>query len=295
MENNAVELIIKTFKDGDDIRDAGLVTPENILRYDDIQYAENEKWNVLDVYHLKGIDKPSPTIVSIHGGGWVYGDKERYQHYCMDLALRGFTVVNFTYRLAPEYTFPCALEDINSVFNWIAENGENYNIDKNKIFVVGDSAGGQLGSQYLALFTNENYQKLFNFSVPCGKISILASALNCGVYDVINYVTNSSDDIINVYMNKNDESQLNQMDTVGNITEEFPPCYIMTSYHDFLRQEAEPFYNLLKSKNVECQYHLFGEKQDSHMTHVFHLNIRLKEAKVCNDDECNFFKEILKR
>ncbi|MDE7257780.1 MAG: carboxylesterase family protein, partial [Lachnospiraceae bacterium] len=87
----ASDMIRKTFGEGDDKRDAGLTTPDNIERYDDIQYGTDPKWNVLDVYRpkLRKGDK-LPVIVSVHGGGWVYGDKERYQYYCMSLAQHGF-------------------------------------------------------------------------------------------------------------------------------------------------------------------------------------------------------------
>ena len=105
------DLIRKQFKEGDDIRDAGLTTPAGIKRFDDIAYGPDIDWQVLDVYRPKDIEGPLPVIVSVHGGGWVYGDKERYQWYCMDLALRGFAVVNFTYRLAPEFKFPASMED----------------------------------------------------------------------------------------------------------------------------------------------------------------------------------------
>ena len=70
------------FKKNDDIRDAGLTTPEDILRYDDIVYGTDPKWQSLDVYRPKAAErKKLPVIVSVHGGGWVYGDKERYQFY----------------------------------------------------------------------------------------------------------------------------------------------------------------------------------------------------------------------
>ncbi|MFR5151238.1 MAG: carboxylesterase family protein [Ruminococcus sp.] len=57
----------------------------------------------LDVYRPKQAQgEDLPVIISVHGGAWMYGDKERYQYYCMSLAQRGFAVVNFTYRLAHE-------------------------------------------------------------------------------------------------------------------------------------------------------------------------------------------------
>ena len=80
------DVIRSEFKKGEDIRDAGLTTPENIVRYDDIAYGPDPRQQSLDVYIPKDCEgKRLPVIVSVHGGGWVYGDKERYQYYCMSL------------------------------------------------------------------------------------------------------------------------------------------------------------------------------------------------------------------
>ena len=134
------DFIRKSFKEGDDIRDAGLTTPEDVIRYDDILYGSDPKWQVLDVYRPKDrAGEKLPVIVSVHGGGWVYGDKERYQYYCMSLAQRGFAVVNFTYRLAPEFKYPAPLEDTNLVFSWVFAHQEEYDFDPRHIFGVGDS------------------------------------------------------------------------------------------------------------------------------------------------------------
>ena len=73
--------IRKSFKESDDRRDAGLTTPANVERYDDIVYGEDAASQSLDVYRPKGAEGRLPVIVSVHGGGWVYGDKERYQYY----------------------------------------------------------------------------------------------------------------------------------------------------------------------------------------------------------------------
>ena len=71
------DLIRKMFREGDRKRDAGLTTPESIQRYDDILYGTDTDWQILDVYRPKESDgKKLPVIVSIHGGGWVYGDKD---------------------------------------------------------------------------------------------------------------------------------------------------------------------------------------------------------------------------
>ena len=93
-------------------RNEGLKTPRGIQRIDDLRYGEDER-NVLDVYRPKDAHGRLPVIVSIHGGGWVYGNKEIMQFYCMSLAEKGFAVVNFNYRLAPYHKHPVPLEDAN--------------------------------------------------------------------------------------------------------------------------------------------------------------------------------------
>lgn len=124
-----------------------------------------------------------PVIVSVHGGGWGYGDKERYQYYCMSLAQQGFAVVNFSYRLASKYKFPAPLEDTNRVFVWLLAHAVRYGFDTHNVFGVGDNAGVHLLALYGACCTNPAYVALFTVRPPAGFVP-RAVALNCGVYCV---------------------------------------------------------------------------------------------------------------
>ncbi|MGM9906039.1 alpha/beta hydrolase, partial [Lactobacillus sp.] len=124
------EAVIKLrseFKASDDKRDEGLPTeiPE-VERINDISYGPDPKWNLLDIYLPKDRTGKVPVIISIHGGGWVYGTKETYQFYGMGLAKEGFAFVNFNYRLAPDVQFPSELDDVNRVMHWVAEHGAEY-------------------------------------------------------------------------------------------------------------------------------------------------------------------------
>ncbi len=291
------EKLRREFGASDQKRDAGLTTPDNIKRYDDIAYGEYGRYNLLDIYHKKDVTSPQKTIIDIHGGGWTYGDKDVYQHYCMDMARRGFTVVNFSYRLSPEDPYPAALEDINAVFTWVAENAAAYNIDLDKICVTGDSAGAQLASQYLALLTNSAFRRLFSMQIPYEQINVKVVALNCGCYDMRGRVEAQEDDPFLAYIDKalteNRELTLEQIDTVKYINADFPPAYIMSAEYDFLKEHVKPMYELLRAKGIVCEWKLYGKAEDTYMGHVFHLNQRLEEAKICNDDECRFFDEIL--
>ena len=110
------DVVRREFKVSDDERDKGLVTPADVKRYDNICYVkggDKDASHYLDVYRpLERSEDKLPVIVNVHGGGWVYGDKETYQFYCMDLCRRGYAVVNASYRLAPLFKYPAQLEDV---------------------------------------------------------------------------------------------------------------------------------------------------------------------------------------
>ena len=274
-------------------RDQGLKTPSNIKRYDDISYGNQGVWNLCDIYHETSVTKPQPTIINIHGGGWVYGTKEIYQFYCMDLAQRGFTVVNFNYRLAPEDPFPAALVDINNLFIWVADNAEKYQIDLKNLFAVGDSAGAQLASQYLTLLTSEAFRTHYTFQVPYDRIQIKGVALNCGMYDLVQYTCEDPDGTCKEYLGEDMQEKYASIDTMKYLNADFPPAYVMTSYYDFLREKARPMFDALTKLGILCEIKEYGSKEQPEIAHVFHVNIKSLEAKKCNDDECEFFKKLI--
>ncbi len=68
---------------------------------DSDSYVSNSLFDLcVPASYMGDSDKAYPVIVSVHGGGWFYGDKKLYSHYCCHLAQSGFVVVNFNYRLA---------------------------------------------------------------------------------------------------------------------------------------------------------------------------------------------------
>ena len=272
-------------------RDAGLRTPDDIVRVDNISYGKN-KMNKLDVYRPKNVPGKLPVIVSVHGGGWVYGDKELYQHYCMSLAQRGFAVVNFTYRLSPEHKFPCHLEDTAKVFDWVLTHGEEYDFDTEHIFAVGDSAGGHILSLFCVMCANAEYAKKYEFHVPKDFMP-KAVALNCGVYDLNPENQPAGSTLVlmkkHILPQKGTDEELRGISTVNYITKEFPPCYIMTSNEDFLKDQPKPLMEKLDEVGVPYVYKLYGD-EEHRLGHVFHLDMRNEIGKICNDEECEYFR-----
>ena len=278
----------KNFLEGDLARDKGLTTPDDVARIDDIKYGDAES-TVMDIYYPKALTGLNPAIVSIHGGAWVAGSKLTYQFYCMSLAQRGFTVVNCSYTMAPEAQFPDSVEDINTLFSWIMENGKDYHIDTGKLFVVSDSSGAQIASQYAAILTNPSFAALFPFKAPEG-LRLRAVALNCGVYDAKTYLMTDESAPIHYYVQEITEEKLEALSTTKYITKDYPPSFVCTGNRDFLRKNAEPMYQLLQGLGVLSELRTYGTDEKP-AGHVFHLDIRDSYAKDLNDAECAFFRK----
>lgn len=119
--------------------------PENIEEIKNIEYKNvNGKSLQLDIYKPRGLVKPAPLLVFIHGGGWTGGKREDYLVYLVAFAKMGYTTATVSYRLVKDSVYPACAEDIRDAVQWLFKNGETYNYDPDRIAVIGGSAGGHL-------------------------------------------------------------------------------------------------------------------------------------------------------
>lgn len=92
-------------------------------------------------------NKNDKALLFFHGGGWVTGNIDSYNGVCSDMArITGCTVISVDYRLAPEYRFPCGLEDCYTAAREIFLHNELIEIKSENITIIGDSAGGNLAA-----------------------------------------------------------------------------------------------------------------------------------------------------
>jgi acetyl esterase/lipase len=123
-----------------------LKVPDWVSTQRNLSYSGHPS-NVLDVYQSKRSNGSGkmPAVLVIHGGGWVGGEKDRvFERLCLPFLEKGFVVVNVEYRLAKDALAPAAVEDALVAAEWLRTNSAKYNIDRNRIVVTGDSAGGHL-------------------------------------------------------------------------------------------------------------------------------------------------------
>ncbi|MGA7846121.1 MAG: alpha/beta hydrolase [Thermoplasmata archaeon] len=109
----------------------------------------------LRLYFPKEAPDPSPVLVYLHGGGWVFSDLETHDSLCREIAGRSRTVVaSVDYSRSPEERFPVALEDGYAAVQWLAEpeTARRFQLRPDRIAIGGDSAGGNMAA-VLAVLT----------------------------------------------------------------------------------------------------------------------------------------------
>ena len=127
---------------------------DNVIIQKDVVYGyDDSTQQIMDIY-LQGqftgepnwveVDKsPKNTLVFIHGGGWLGGDKADNPFVLADYLEKGWVVFSLNYRMGPG-TAPNAAEDVICAMRWIADRKDDYGVDVNNIFTTGSSAGGHL-------------------------------------------------------------------------------------------------------------------------------------------------------
>lgn len=290
IDKRKIEELRQITKQGDDERDKDL--PHNIsgvTRIDNISYGPVKKWNLLDIYLPNKVKTKVPVIISIHGGGYCYGTKETYQFYGMGIAKRGFAFVNANYRLSPDVAFPKCLDDVNRYIHWVSENADKYNFDTNNVFLIGDSAGGQMAEQYIAIIKNEEYRKKFGYSLT--ELKFRALAVNSAALFMLDPGLISGS--IEWYFPEEIlEEKKDLINVEKYIKSNYLPTFICTANKDFLRDSSIKFDGFLTGLRVEHVFKEYGDK-DNPRGHVFLINQRDSIADIANDDEMKFFEKFI--
>ncbi|WP_051536044.1 alpha/beta hydrolase [Ruminococcus flavefaciens] len=274
-------------KRSDDARDRGLTVPDGVECFCNIRYGKDKKYGLLDVYRPKNTAGAVPVIVNFHGGGWIYGTKETYRFYCMSLAEQGFAVVDPSYRLAPKHRFPAAFEDINDVFRFVLDNAGKYGFDTAAVFGLGDSSGAAGMAAYAAVLTCPGLAEEFPVTPPEG-LKLRGLGLNCGTYTA----KGRADFYINTLPKNDPEKVLELLHTVDHITADYPPCFLMTAADDFMKDQQAPMEEALRAKGVRFVSKLYGD-ESNRLGHVFHCNIRDKNAAEANKEQLEFFRSCI--
>ncbi len=150
----------------------------------DLVYAEHDGTKLVgDLYLPKGRAKV-PALVAIHGGGWQAGDRAYYKYWGPFLARNGYALFTIEYRLGKAGVYPAAVYDAKAAIQFVRAKAVEFDIDPDRIGLIGDSAGGYFaamvalaGDQF-----NSAYRDDPNADTP---INVKAVIGFYGIYDML--------------------------------------------------------------------------------------------------------------
>jgi len=198
-----------------------------------------------------------PGLVFFHGGGFVLGDLDTHDGLCRILANEsGFRVISVDYRLAPEHSFPAAVDDCLAATKWIAANCSSLGIDPKRIAIGGDSAGGTLATVVCQLTRATgpylSFQLLIYPIVQLGGPDSRSMRDNARGY----YLEREGMDwFTRLYTpNKVDRLDSRASPLLCRDLSGLPPAYIVTAGFDPLRDEGRDYAEALDSSRVPVTY-----------------------------------------
>jgi len=140
----------------------GLVQAQASVKVDQSGIEVNQKnirsegYSVdLHIVRPEGVRETLPVFMFIHGGGWILGDFPTHQRLVRDLVVEsGFAAVFVDYTRTSEAPYPQAINEIYAATKWVAEHGQEINVDGSNLAIVGNSVGGNM-SAVTALLAKE--------------------------------------------------------------------------------------------------------------------------------------------
>ena len=245
----------------------------NIKIINNIFYGENERQCFDMFYSSKNEGKKLPAIIYIHGGGFTQGHKNAipeepdliHGNIATFFARNNFIGINATYRLAPKYKWPSGKEDIKKIIEFIHINSEKYRIDKDSIFLFGQSAGASHVASYI-----------FDEKINLDEYPIAGSILFSGVYDLLSMPSGP----VKEYYGE-DSNNFFEMSSKNFVKFCKIPILLSTCEFDppLFKDQANQLKKHLESFNKN--YKFIQIPNHNHLSQVIHLNT--EDSSISND------------
>lgn len=255
--------------------------PSGIAQIENQQYKEGDKDAYLDVFYPDTTTKPQPTIVWVHGGAWVSGNKDQVDNYMKILASHGFTTVSVNYSIAPEKQYPTPINQLNEALGYLQKEASRLNIDQDNIVMAGDSAGSQIVAQMANIITSPSYANLIDIKPKLAGTKLKALLLNCGAYDLALPDYNGEfggflHTVLWAYSGTRDflhDPKLKSASVVNYVTPKFPPSFITAGNADPLLDQSTELAKKLENLNVPTSALFYSPDHEPALNHEYQFNL----------------------
>jgi acetyl esterase/lipase len=242
-----------------------------------------------DLFAPSGAVQPRTTVVWIHGGAWISGDKGNVDPYVKMIASHGYTGISLNYTVAPEAQYPTALNQLNSALAYILAHAAELGVDPSHIVVAGDSAGAQYAAQLAVMVTNPAYTQSLGIRPALSPDQLAAVILDCGIYDVRGIPKAPGIGgwgfrvALWAYLGTKDWSHTpggEAMTTIDHVTKDFPRTWISGGNADPLTAgQSKPMAAKLKGLGVDVTSVFYPEDETPALKHEYQFHLNLAPAR----------------
>lgn len=288
-------LVIRSMFDREGMRVNEALAPrvlaDEISEQLDISYLEGEDTR-LDVFRpLSAENVPLPTVVWVHGGGWISGDKDQIANYLRILAARGFTVVGVNYTIAPEATYPTPVTQTMAALDYLNTHAEDLGVDANNIVLAGDSAGSQISAQLATLITSPAYARDLGIAPTLEPRQLAATVLTCGAYDLsLADVPGAFSSFLKTVLwsytgtrDYADDPRTAGASVLNFVTADFPASFITAGNADALLPQSEALATRLDELGVPVDALFYAADHEPALDHEYQFNLGTPEADAALD------------
>jgi acetyl esterase len=240
-------------------------------------------------------DKKNPLIIYFHGGGFVMGDLESHDLVCRHLCKETeATIIAVDYKLAPENKFPASITDTKDAIAEIIKDADNLQIDKEKVILCGDSAGGALAAVGTIMSRDKIVPKIHGqiLVYPWVDLTMCRKSMDIDIEGMIlnkDTIKYFADHYLNSYEEQVDwrASPILTPD-LSNL----PPTYIFGAGLDPLVDEGDAYKRRLLSFGNEVNYRLFPGQMHAFLSNSVQLPTALICLKEMGEAAKNIFSKL---
>lgn len=251
-------------------------------RTNDIQYSDRYANGYFDLYSASDdFSEAKPVFVYLHGGYWVYSDKvnedpnaeEVNEYYKMFNRLidEGFQVISVNYALAPEYSYPTPIHQMEDLAVFLKEHGAEYGIDASQIVFAGGGSGAQIAAQFVITQTDEAYAEELQIDQVLSKDDIKAVYLGTALLDP-SKVTDSDVFFVDYFLyqltrsyfsvgSMEKDARTAQANIITHVTEDFPATYITDGNYMTYYSQAKKLATKFDELGVEYEMLDFSDEE----------------------------------
>jgi len=206
-----------------------------------------------------GIAAPAPTVLLLHGGGWVMGTLDTYDGFARQIAHRsGLRCLSVEYSLAPEHPFPAPLNDCIAAVQWAMSHGSDLGIDPQRIAVIGDSAGANLAIAVCLALRDRGNALVRGAALLYGCYSLDFNTMSQRAYGSGAYFLGTAE--MERYWNDYLPDQAARQNSLAvpmlaNLAG-LPSLYVAACEFDPLLNDSQRFFERAKAADIDCEFRL---------------------------------------